>query len=49
MCKTLCLVVEGYKSYVFENKVLRKIFSPKKFEGSEQSTIFHNEGLFHLY
>lgn len=61
MCKTILLIVlygyeiwfltliKEHKLQMYENKVLRKVFGPRKDEVSEQFGIFHNDHLCDVY
>jgi hypothetical protein len=49
-CETWCLMLrEEYRLRVFENKVLRRIFGPKRDEVTEEWRKLHNEELHNLY
>jgi len=50
VCATLSLTLrEERKLRVFENRVLRRIFGPKRDEVTEEWRKLHNEELNHLY
>jgi hypothetical protein len=49
-CKTWCLSLrEEHRLGVFENKVLRKIFGPKRDEVTGEWRKMHNKELYNLY
>jgi len=49
-CETWSLILrEEHKLGVFENRVLKKIFGPKKEESAGQWKKLHNEKLYDLY
>jgi hypothetical protein len=49
-CKTCSLILrEEHRLTVFENRVLRRIFGPKKDEVIGDWRKFHNEELHNLY
>jgi hypothetical protein len=49
-CKTWYLTLrEEHRLGVFENRVLRRMFSPKRDEVTGEWRILHNEGLHDLY
>ena len=49
-CEIWCLILwEEHKLGVFENRVLKKIFGPKKEESAGQWRKLHNEQLYGLY
>jgi hypothetical protein len=49
-CETLFLTIsEEHKLRVFENRVLRKIFGPKKYEVSSEWKRLHNDEVYDLH
>jgi hypothetical protein len=49
-CETWSLILrEEHRLRVFENRVLRRIFGPKRHEGTEEWRKLHNEELCDLY
>ena len=50
MCETWSLTLrEKHRLRVFKNRVLRKMFRPKRDEETGESRSLHNEGLSDLY
>jgi hypothetical protein len=49
-CETWSLTLrEDHRLQVFENRVLRRIFGPKRYEVTGERIKFHNEELHNLY
>jgi hypothetical protein len=49
-CETWSLTLrEEQRLRVFENRVLRRIFGPKRYEVTEEWRRLHNEKLYDLY
>jgi len=45
----VCHIEEGHRLRVFKNRVLRKVFVPKRDEVIGKLRILHNEELYDLY
>jgi hypothetical protein len=49
-CETWCLILrEGHRQRVFENRVLWRIFGPRRYEVTEKWRNLHNKDLHDLY
>jgi hypothetical protein len=49
-CETRSLILKKeYRLRVFENRLLRRVFGPKRDEVTEEWRILHNEELYALY